>query len=191
VGLPPISRIGSPRLCIRPLDAQDLPDLLCMNGDPAVTQFLPYATWQSMSDGAAWLERMAALAATGTGQQCVVVRQADARVIGSLLFFKYDEGSRRIELGYALGRAHWGQGLMGEAVQAACLFAFDHLGIRRIEAEVNPANLASCALLRRVGFTLEGTSRQRWVAKGQAYDTHLFGWLATDRRPLIGDPGPG
>ena len=50
-----------------------------------------------------------------------------------------------------------------------------------IEAEVNPANLASCALLRRVGFTLEGTLRQRWVAKGQAYDTHLFGWLATDR----------
>ena len=54
------------------------------------------------------------------------------------------------------------------------------MAIRRIEAEVNPANLASCALLLAVGFSLEGRLRKRWVSKGAAYDTNFYGCLAED-----------
>jgi [ribosomal protein S5]-alanine N-acetyltransferase len=52
--------------------------------------------------------------------------------------------------------------------------------VRRIEAEVNPANTASNALLLGLGFTHEGTARQRWVAKGRAYNTNLYGLLADE-----------
>jgi RimJ/RimL family protein N-acetyltransferase len=178
MSFPVITHIESERIALRPVAAADLPALQSINGDPQVTQFLPYATWTTPDDGVAWLARMEALGATGTGQQLVVVRRADAAVIGTLLLFKHDAGSQRVELGYVLGRAHWGQGLMREALQAVCSHLFGTAGLRRIEAEVNPANLASCALLARVGFTLEGTLRQRWVGKGVAYDTHVFGCLA-------------
>lgn len=177
---PTFSPIDSPRLTLRAVAASDLPDLLEVNGDPQVTHFLPYATWQSLQDGEAWLARMQALGASGTSQQLVIARRADAKVVGTMLLFKYDEGSSRVELGYALGRSHWGQGLMREAVVAACTHAFGALGIRRIEAEVNPDNRASCKLLVAVGFVLEGTLRKRWVAKGAAYDTHIYGCLAED-----------
>lgn len=184
----PALQLDTPRLTLRPVAAADLPDLLEVNGDPQVTRFLPYATWQSLQDGQAWFERMAALGASGTGRQLVVVRRADAKVIGTLLLFKFDDGSKRVELGYVLGRSHWGQGLMREAVVAACSHAFAGLGIRRIEAEVNPDNAASCALLARVGFVLEGTLRKRWMAKGVAYDTHIYGCLAEDWPALETDP---
>ena len=174
------SRVDSARLTLRAVQAADIADLLEINGDPEVTRFLPYATWQSLADGEAWLSRMVALGAASSGQQLVVARRVDAKVIGTMLLFKYDPGSSRVELGYVLGRSHWGQGLMREAIVAACSHAFAALGIRRIEAEVNPANLASCALMEAVGFTREGTLRKRWVAKGVAYDTHLYGCLADD-----------
>ena len=61
-----------------------------------------------------------------------------------------------------------------------CGQAFGALGVRRIEAEVQPDNLASNALLRALGFVYEGTLRQRWVAKGRAYDTHIYGCLAPE-----------
>lgn len=179
---PFISSIASARLTLRPVAATDLPDLMEVNGDPQVTGFLPYATWQSLEDAAAWLARMEALADAGTGQQLVLERNADAKVLGTLLLFHFHEPSRRAELGYALGRAHWGQGVMREAVQAACSHAFEALGLRRIEAEVNPANVASNELLLRVGFVREGTLRQRWAAKDKVYDTHLYGLLADDWR---------
>ena len=66
---------------------------------------------------------------------------------------------------------------MREAVRAACDHAYAAMAIRRIEAEVNTANSASCGLLSTLGFRLEGTLRQRWTAKGVTYDTHLYGLL--------------
>ena len=179
---PAITRIESERLVLRPVEAADLPDLLAVNGDAEVTRFLPYATWQSLQDGEAWLARMAALKESGAGQQLVVVRRDDAKVIAGLLLFKHDEASRRVELGYVLGRAQWRQGFMREAVIAACAHAFEVLGIRRIEAEVNPSNRASCALLEATGFVLEGTLRDRWVGKGVTYSTNIYGCLVDDWR---------
>ena len=183
---PNVPRIETPRLLLRPVAAADLPDLLEVNGDPEVTRFLPYETWRSLADAEAWLARMQAMAAAGTGQVFALVRRSDAKVVGDLLLFKYDEGSARVELGYVLGRAHWRQGLMREAVAAACACAFEELGMRRIEAEVNPENAASCTLLQQVGFIFEGTLRQRWSAKGETYDTNMYGLLAADRRPAGG-----
>jgi len=181
--LPVLAPVTTPRLLIRPIAATDLVDLMAVNGDPQATHFLPYTHWQSLDDGTAWLARMNALAAAGTGQQLVIERASDARVVGTMLLFKYDEGSARVELGYVLGRHHWRQGLMREAIEGLCAQVFAS-GIRRIEAEVNPLNAASCALLRQVGFVHEGTLRRRWVTKGSAHDTDIFGLLVDDR------PGP-
>jgi RimJ/RimL family protein N-acetyltransferase len=176
----PIATVASRRLTLRPVTEPDLPDLLEINGDPEVTRFLPYDRWQSMDDGTAWLRRMEALAVAGTGQQLVIVRNADSKVIGTLLLFKFEEPSARLELGYVLGRQYWQQGLMREALESICAHAFSAMSVRRIEAEVNPANTASDRLLRRVGFTMEGTLRKRWVGKGVTYDSNFYGYLVED-----------
>jgi [ribosomal protein S5]-alanine N-acetyltransferase len=147
-----------------------------------VTRFLPYATWQSLADGTAWLQRMEALQATGTGRQLVLERTSDGKAIGTVLLFKHDEASQRLEVGYTLARACWGQGLMTETLRAVCEHAFSEMQLRRLEAEVNPANVASCELLRRCGFLLEGTLRRRWFGKGALYDTNIYGLLRDDAR---------
>lgn len=172
--------VSSARVTVRPVAEADIDDLLETNGDPEVTRFLPYATWQSREDGLAWLARMRALEDTGAARQLVVARNADAKAIGTILVFRFDAGSGRAELGYVLGRAHWGQGLMREALEAFCAHAFGAMSIRRLEAEVNPANEPSNAILRRIGFRLEGTLRKRWVGKGGAYDTNFYGFLAEE-----------
>lgn len=178
----PISSVSTPRFTLRPVAQGDLRDLMEVNGDPEVTRFLPYATWQSPDDGVAWLARMNGLASSGTAQQLVVARLADAKVVGTVLLFRFDEGSARMELGYVLGRKYWQQGIMREALTAICTHAFCRMAIRRIEAEVDPANAASNGLLRSLGFTHEGTLRRRWVSKGTAYDTHFYGCLADEWR---------
>ncbi len=175
--------LQTPRLQLRGVETADLDALHAVNGDPEVTRFLPYDTWRSAADGEAWLARMQALQQTGTGTQLVVVRREDARAVGTVLLFRFDEGSARLELGYVLARACWGQGVMREALQALCAHVLGPGGVRRIEAEVNPRNDASAQLLQRLGFTREGRARQRWVAKGEAYDTDLYGLLVSEWPP--------
>ncbi|CAN5166231.1 N/A [soil metagenome] len=172
--------LDSRRLTVRALEEGDLADLMAINGDDAVTRYLPYASWNSSADGQAWFERMRNIEASGTAVQLVVVEKLSARVVGTCLLFHLEAASARAEIGYVLGRAQWGQGLMLEALQALVTHAFGPLGLRRLEAEVNPDNLASCRLLERLGFTAEGLLRQRWVAKGQACDIRFFGLLRDD-----------
>ena len=180
MSFPPFEPLSTQRLHIRPVVKADLADLFEVNGDALVTQFLPYATWQTPEDAGSWLARMQALAEAGTGLQLVMARRADHKVIGTVLLFKFDGPSARVELGYVLGRAFWRQGYAKEALQAVCLQAFQHMGMRRIEAEVNVDNLASNALLHALGFLREGHLRRRWVNKAVAYDTYLHAALADE-----------
>ena len=181
--LPLITQINAPRLHLRPVEAADLPALMHINGDDEVTKFLPYASWTKLADAEAWLKRMDTLAQSDESRQLVIVRNADAAVLGTVLLFRYEEGSERLEIGYALGRAHWRQGYAREALTAVLAHAFGDMAIRRIEAQVNTANTASNALLLALGFQHEGLLRQRWVDKGAARDVHFYGCLATDARP--------
>ncbi len=175
-----IDTIVTPRTTLREIRADDLPDLMEVNGDPEVTQYLPYATWQSLPDASAWLERMRKLMATGSARQLVIVRNADKKVIGTALLFKFEEGSNRLELGYALGRHYWKQGYASEALRALISNAFTAMRIRMLEAEVNPSNIASNALRRSLRFTQEGHLRERWVAKGVTYGVNIYGLLASE-----------
>lgn len=179
--MPPIAPLQTPRLCVREIRDDDLADLMAVSGDPEVTHFLPYATWQSADDARAWLGRVQALVAGGGACQLVMALH-DGPVIGTVLLFRHDEGSRRAEIGYAMGRAHQGRGLAAEAVGAVVAHAFDGLGLHRLEAEVNPDNAPSAALLRRLGFVHEGRLRQRWTAKGRTYDVDAYGLLAPEWR---------
>jgi [ribosomal protein S5]-alanine N-acetyltransferase len=175
--------IESARLVIRPVEQADLADLLSINADDEVTRHLPYESWRSPEDGAAWFERMRKLRESGTGAQLVLVEKAARRAIGSCLLFRFEAASGRAELGYVLGRNDWGKGLMFEALTALISHSFTTLGLRRLEAEVNPRNGASCRLLERLGFTNEGLLRKRWVAKGGVYDTRFYGLLREEWLP--------
>ena len=181
--VPDLGPLTTARLHIRVLEPADLDDLAAVNGDEAVVSHLPYPAWRTQADAQAWLGRMQALQATGTARQYVLARTTDGLVVGSLLLFRYEEAAARAELGYVLGRAHWGQGLMREALHAVCDAAFTRGGLRRLEAEVRPDNTASSRLLDSLGFTPEGLLRQRWQAKGVAYDVQHWGLLAGELRP--------
>ena len=172
--------LHSGRVGLRLVAESDLPALLEVNSSDEVTALLPYARWRSMADAEAWFERMAGIQATGLALQFVVVDAATQRAIGTCLLFRYEEAHGRAEIGYVLGRAFWGRGLMREALQALIDWAFGTLGLRRLEAEVDVRNAASAALLRRIGFTREGLLRQRWVNRGTPCDFEMFGLLASE-----------
>jgi ribosomal-protein-alanine N-acetyltransferase len=61
-------------------------------------------------------------------------------------------------LGFYGMAAFAGQGLMTEAVRRSAAYAFEQLGLHRLEANIQPGNARSIALVRRVGFRKEGFS---------------------------------
>jgi len=94
MALQTITQVSAPRVTIRPVNDSDLNDLFEVNGDDAVTRYLPYQTWQTIEQGTAWLARMEALATSGTGQQLVIERNEDRKVIGTILLFSSTRPAR-------------------------------------------------------------------------------------------------
>ncbi|ROZ76245.1 N-acetyltransferase [Ramlibacter sp. WS9] len=172
--------IETSRLTIRLVTQADLPALLEYNSDEAVTRYLPYGNWNGIDDAQEWLGRATTRLAAGEALQFVAVLRETGHVVGSCLLFHFDESSRRAEVGYLLGRKHWGAGYMFEAMKALVDFAFAQMNLRRLEAEIDPRNTSSAELLERLGFVQEGLLRQRWDLKGEVSDSGLYGLLRAD-----------
>ena len=99
----------------------------------------------------------------------------DGQVIGSI---SLDKGKGpyvcKAELGYVLAREMWGRGYATAAVGEAVRRGFDDLSVQRIEAFVDPDNLASQRVLEKNGFQLEGYLRECILHKGKIRDRLLY-----------------
>jgi ribosomal-protein-alanine N-acetyltransferase len=85
-------------------------------------------------------------------------------------------------LGYYGMAQFGGKGLMTEALRTAIAFAFDELGLHRLEANIQPGNAASIALVRRLGFRQEGYSERYLKINGE--------WRDHERWALLKDAAP-
>ena len=85
------------------------------------------------------------------------------------------ERAHAAELGYWLGRRHWGQGRMTRIVAAYLDWAVPALGLARVEATVLEGNPASMRVLEKNGFLREGIRRSALRKQGRLHDLHLFG----------------
>ncbi len=83
----------------------------------------------------------------------------DDRIAGSVNISNIVHGAFRCgALGYSVFAHAAGQGLMGDALATVVRYAFGPLGLHRLEANVQPGNTRSQALVERHGFRLEGYS---------------------------------
>lgn len=81
------------------------------------------------------------------------------------------------EMGYFLGRDHWGRGIATWAVKAAVEWLFAHTDLLRLYAQPLARNAASCRVLEKAGFQLEGTLRHNAVKEGEVLDMRLYAVL--------------
>lgn len=175
--------LATERLVLRLVEHRDLQDLLAVHSVEEVNRFLPLDLWSGIEDAEEWYEQVRQRHLAGEAVQFAIVESRSGKVMGSCLLFGYEDENQRVELGYGLGRRWWGQGFAGEAVKRVIVYAFDELGLRRLDARVDPRNEPSNRLLQRLGFTMEGCLRQRSLFKGELVDVNLYGLLRAEWCP--------
>lgn len=108
-----------------------------------------------------------------------IARREDGDLVGTCGYTGWYPAMRG-QIGYDLGRACWGQGLMSEAMQAVLCYGFEEVGLNRIEGLVNPGNERSIHLLNRLGFHREGLLREYGYWKGKFWDQIMYAMLRQD-----------
>jgi [ribosomal protein S5]-alanine N-acetyltransferase len=103
----------------------------------------------------------------------VVLRNSDDALTGAINFSEIVRGAfQSAYVGYYAFSPHAGSGYMSEGLALALDFAFSELALHRVEANVQPANDRSIALVERLGFVREGYSR-RYVKIANRWRDHL------------------
>jgi len=157
---------------LRPWRADDLDALVRHADDEQVSRGLadrfpfPY----TREDGAAFLAgRVVDL------HEPVFAIEIDGEACGGI-GARIGTGERRhaAELGYWLGRAHWGRGIMTRVVREYAPWLMHELQLYRLQATVLDFNLGSARVLQNNGFVEEGVQRAAVFKRGRLHDLRVF-----------------
>ena len=102
--------------------------------------------------------------------------------IGSVGFVKFDWTVRKTEIGYWIDKEEEGKGIVSAACRVLIEYAFDELGMNRVEVRCSSKNERSAAIPERFGFKMEGVLRQSEFRDGRLHDFFIFGLLADEWR---------
>ena len=123
------------------------------------------------ADADLWIERVLG----GDKPETQFAIEVDGEAAGGIgVFLQEDVARRSAEIGYWLGEAHWGRGIMTDAVRRFTAHAFEAYDLLRVYALVFEWNVGSCRVLEKAGYTLEGRLRRAVVKDGQVIDQFVY-----------------
>jgi RimJ/RimL family protein N-acetyltransferase len=174
--------LTTPRLKLRWMNGADAEAHFAVHADPEVARYLSRPPWTELAQAREAIQQTLDQYASGTGLRLAVALRDGGQLIGNASLHHFVDDSRRCEIGYSFGRAHWGRGYAAEALEALLGYGFDTLGLNRVEADIDPDNAASGRVLEKLGFRREGYMPERWIVNGEPADTVFYGLLLRDWR---------
>ena len=140
-----------------------------------------YQDWQSLTPDSAqdFVDRaIAAVQQTPrTNFDFAIIERTSQVLIGDASIGIDSDRDKRAEVGFALRRDRWGDGLATEAAHLLLAFGFGKLGMHRIAATAHPDNAASLRVLEKVGMTYEGRLRDHLFTRGKWRDSLMWSIL--------------
>lgn len=142
---------------------------------PEVTEHTS-STATSVADVVAVIERSLERE-PGSPVQFAVVESVGGRLVATVGFHTISALNRSAEVTYTVHPDCWGRGIATAACRAAAAWGFADRGWQRIQATTLESNGASQAVLRKCGFTFEGTLRHFRIVRGVPRDYLMFSLL--------------
>ena len=173
----PFPELVTERLLLRGPMKKDLQPAYNIHSDPEVMRFYGVQPHQTNEKTQEHLDWLAKLRREEIGLRWIITLKEVDQYIGDVGFYDYKKKHNRAEIGYILGKQHWNNGIMTEAIKAALDYGFNEMKLNRIQALVDPRNKASQRILEKLGFNYEGTFRDYEYEYGEYIDLDMHSLL--------------
>jgi RimJ/RimL family protein N-acetyltransferase len=166
---------------LRELRRSDAPSLFAMLTSEEVARFIspPPTTLEGFENFIAWTHRQRS---AGAYACFAVTLKGYDTAIGIFQVRELEPGFATAEWGFAIGSAFWGTGVFKASADLVLEFAFDTLGVHRLEARAAIRNGRGTGALRKTGAVQEGLLRKSFLRNGEYLDQALYSILSDDWR---------
>jgi RimJ/RimL family protein N-acetyltransferase len=177
-GLP---TLAAGQVVLRQLRQSDAASLFSLLTTEEVSRFIspPPSTVEGFERFIAWTERQRL--AGSYACFAITVKGMDTAV-GIFQLRELEPGFGTAEWGFAMGSVYWGTGLFQSGAELLMQFAFDTVGVHRLEARAAVHNGRGNGALRKVGAVQEGILRKSFLKNGEYLDQTLWTILDEDWR---------
>ncbi|MGP3776173.1 GNAT family N-acetyltransferase [Streptomyces sp. SDT5-1] len=182
-GALPTPHLRTARLRLRAFEDADASALYALQSDAHVLRYWDSPPWTDPARADQFLANCRRMEQEGTGARLAAERVSDGEFIGWCTLNSWNPDFRSASLGYCFAESAWGHGYATEAARALLGWAFDTLGLNRVQAEADTRNAASARVLEKLGFVREGTLREDCVVNGDVSDSWVYGLLRREWQP--------
>jgi len=164
---------------LRELRASDAPSLCALLTTEEVSRFIspPPSTVDGFEKFIAWTLRQRSV---GSYACFAVTIDSTDTAIGIFQLRQLEPGFGTAEWGFAIGSAYWGSGVFQEGAELLVRFAFETVGVHRLEARAAVRNGRGNGALRKIGAVQEGLLRKSFLKNGEYLDQALWTILQED-----------
>lgn len=169
------------RLLLRRASIEDAADMYRnWASDPEVARYLTWKAHEHEAETEAHLGELVSKYSDCFSFDWLIVPKGLGKPVGSIGVVQFSEKTSSFDIGFALGRRWWNQGIMTVAVSRVVAFLFKEVGAKRVCAQYDTENHASRAVLGKVGMTYEGTIRQAGVNNRGIIDIGICSILVSE-----------
>jgi len=170
--------IETERLLIRDIQLTDAQDIFDYRADPRV---YIYQCWRprNIDDVIEFINNniLSAKDISSHWHNFAVIQKLENKLIGDLAMNFYDSQNMNLEIGYTISPQYQGCGYAIEGVKALMNFVFNNLNIHRIIASMDPRNIKSENLAKRLGMRLEAHHVKNIKSDNEWLDTLVYAIL--------------
>ena len=178
-------RLIGQQVMLREYQSEDFACIRQWVNDASATRYLSTRFWvpQTTVDTQEFLSGM--MQSSHNAYNFVIADAKDGRYIGQLDMFRVDWRLRRGEIGMVIASSEdRGRSFGTEALRLLSRFAFETLGLERIELEVHMDNAAAIRCYEKAGFVLEGIKRHAYYNDGAFSNLGMMSLLRQDWQSL-------
>lgn len=169
--------IETPRLVLRKITLDDTGDIFDYGKMPEVSRFCIWETHISDEDAKAYIRSAIAKYENNEPSDWGIFLKSENKLIGAIGFVFVSHRNMSCEVGYAISKNHWGQGITTEALKAVINHLFNDMGFHRVEARCYFENVGSYRVMEKAGMSYEGTAIDQMYVKGSFWTMRQYAIL--------------
>lgn len=174
-------RLETERLVLRKLSPNDAENMFKnWASDDEVTKYLVWESHKNLEVTKEYLKNIVKEYENPKNFDWCIELKSIGQPIGTISCKALNENTKKIEVGYCIGRRWWGNGIAAEALREVINFLIFKVGINRVESYHDVRNFASGIVMQKAGMRFEGLLREAYRFKSGVKDAYIYSILKKD-----------